>query len=286
VAGLSSTQEFALAHRERHIHGVLADDGREDAAVRTDDVALGQSGASDLAGDRGNDVGVAEVDLRRLQVRLIGHDGALRFPLRRDGFVQRLTRAYVLRIELLLPLPVLHRELVLGLAGLQLALGLLDRCLEQAFFDAVERLAFLDQVAFLEQDRLQVTLYSRSDLDAVDGVDPSDEVERLRDRPQLGLHDAHRNGCRPFRMRGRRERADQCRQDDCPHVTSSMRGTDNVQARLTTIGIRSRSHRHRAQDRNSLRRGHARRVRRDQAILAEKSRSGMTVAPCTIAKSA
>jgi hypothetical protein len=228
TAGLSCAQEFALAHRERHIHGIQADDRREDAAVRTDDVALGQGRSPDLAGDRRNDVGVAQIDLRRLQVRLICHDGPLRFPLRRDGFVQLLARAYVLRKELLLPLPVLHRELVLGLAGLQSALGLLDRCLKQAFFDAVERLPLVDQIAFLEKDRLQVALHPRPDVDAVDRVDPSDEVERLGDRPQLGLHDAHRNGRSPLRMRVRRIRADECRQDDSPHVTTSVTGTNNV----------------------------------------------------------
>ncbi len=200
-AGLSSLQEFALAHREGDIHRILADDRREDATVGADDITLGQSGAADLAGNRRDDVGVAKVDLRRLQVAFIGHDGALRHSFGRNGFVPCLFRGDVLCKQFVLPFPGLHRQLVLRFARLQRALGLVDRGIEQAFFDAIERRALLDHIALLEEDRLQVTLYSRPDLDAVDRLDPPDKVERLRDRPLFSADRADRDGSGRLRMR-------------------------------------------------------------------------------------
>ena len=71
-------QELALADREGHIHRVPADDHGQRAAVRADDVALGQLGAADLAGDRRGDLGVAEVDVGGLQVGIGDDDLALR----------------------------------------------------------------------------------------------------------------------------------------------------------------------------------------------------------------
>src|SRR5262249_19937392 len=72
-------------------------------------------------------------------------------------------------------------------AALERALRLLDRGLKQAGLDAVERRAFLDQVAFLEQDLFEITRHPRPHLDAIDRLDASDEVERLRDRLLLRL---------------------------------------------------------------------------------------------------
>ena len=206
---------------KRHIHRILADDGGQDAAVGADNVALRQAGTPDLAGDRRNDVGVAQIDLRRLQVGLIGRDGSLRLSLRGDSFVQRLAGANVLRKKILLPLSVFLRQLVLRLARFQCALRLLDGGLEQAFFDAVERCALLYQIALLEQDRLQVSLYSRPDLNSVDRLNPPDKVECLRNWLFFGDDGPHRDRGRGalLRMRGKRKQTNKRR---CPYSSAHV----------------------------------------------------------------
>src|SRR5260370_17136466 len=68
------TQKVPLAHRKGDIHGILADDDRQWAALRAHDITLGDVGTADLSGDRGNDIGVTEVNPGRLKVTLIVHD--------------------------------------------------------------------------------------------------------------------------------------------------------------------------------------------------------------------
>jgi hypothetical protein len=60
----------SIRDREDHIYWVLAHNRRQDAACRRDDIAYGDRSAADLAVDRCVDLGVAEVDLGRLQLRL------------------------------------------------------------------------------------------------------------------------------------------------------------------------------------------------------------------------
>ena len=97
------------------------------------------------------------------------------------------------------------------MAALQGAGGLLHGGLEQAFFDPVKRLAFLDEVALLEQHRLQVALYPRPDLDPVDRLDAPDEIGRLRNRLALGVNGADRDRSRfgTLGMSKRRHQQDQ-----------------------------------------------------------------------------
>ncbi len=95
-AALRSTQEFTLAHRENHIHRILADYCREDTALGADDIALRQRRAPDLAGNRRNNVSVAEIDLRCPQIGLIGQHLPLLRSLQRNGFVQFLFGGHAL----------------------------------------------------------------------------------------------------------------------------------------------------------------------------------------------
>ena len=85
----AQVERGALRHREQHVHRVLADDRRQRAAGRRDDIAFGDRGAADLAVDRRADLGVAEVDLGGLQLRLRAGDlrrkGALRGERGVDG---------------------------------------------------------------------------------------------------------------------------------------------------------------------------------------------------------
>ena len=70
VTSASILQELALADRKGDVDRVLADDGREHAAVGPDQVADAERGTADAAGDRRVDLGVAEIDLRPLERRL------------------------------------------------------------------------------------------------------------------------------------------------------------------------------------------------------------------------
>ena len=194
MATLLGAKEIALAHREGHIHRILTDNHRQSATVRTHDIALRYVCASDLTGNRRDDLSVTEIDLRREQVGFVGHDGPLCLTLGGDGFVEGLGRADIFFEELFLPFSVLHRQYVLCLAALQCALGLFDRGLEQSFLDAIERGILRDQVALREHDSLQISFHPGSDFHAIDRLDASDKVHRLGYQFTLGFDRADRNG--------------------------------------------------------------------------------------------
>jgi hypothetical protein len=84
-------------------------------------------------------------------------------------------------------------------------LRLLNGGLKQARLDAIERRAFLDEITLPEQHFFQITAHARLDLDAVDGLDPSDEVERFGNRLAFRGRCTDRNGgrCRLLRKGGR-----------------------------------------------------------------------------------
>ncbi len=207
-SGQLRLQQFALADRKRHIHRILADDGREHAAVRADDVAGRDIGFADLAVDRRRDIGIAEIDVRRVQIGLIGHDGALGLLVRGKRLIAGDDSAGILVEQILRALQLDRGEHLGRFGSLQIALGLLDVGLEQSLLDAVERIALLDLVAFLEKDLVQITLDPRSDLDAIGRFDAPDEIARLCNRPFLGIDSADRHGRLLLRLRGdcRRQR--------------------------------------------------------------------------------
>ena len=59
--------------------------------------------------------------------------------------------------------------------------------LKQALFDLVELVAFLDDVALLEQHLLQVALHAGANVDAAGGFDAADKITDVRDRLPLGI---------------------------------------------------------------------------------------------------
>ena len=89
VTGLLRSQKFALADRKRHIHRILADDDGERAAFGTDDIALGDVGLADLAGNRGADFGIAKIDFGGLEVGLVAQDLPLCLLVRGKRLISR-----------------------------------------------------------------------------------------------------------------------------------------------------------------------------------------------------
>src|SRR4051794_28738853 len=176
VRVLPRLHQRALAHWEQNVHRVLADDRRQRAALRGDDIALRDHCAADLAGDRRDDIGIAEIDLRRFQVGLVDQDlggggavGGQRLVARDDGAAAGLH-------QLLGPLELNCRQQFLRLARLQRALRLVDRGLELVRFDPVERLSLLYKVAFREQHLFEEAGDAGLNIDPLDRLNPTDEI--------------------------------------------------------------------------------------------------------------
>ena len=142
---LAGLQHVGLAHRKGHIHRVLADDERQRPGVGADHIAFGDVGAADLSGDGRVDVGVAEIDVRGVQIGLVGQDLALGLLVGGERLVARHHGAGLPRHQLLGALELNLGERLCRLAALQGALGLLDGGLEESRLDLVERRAFLDR---------------------------------------------------------------------------------------------------------------------------------------------
>jgi hypothetical protein len=70
--------------------GSLADHERQRPAAGADHSAFGDVGATDLPGDGRTDLGVAEVDVRRVQRGLVGQNLSLRLLIGREGLVSYL----------------------------------------------------------------------------------------------------------------------------------------------------------------------------------------------------
>ena len=195
----SHLQELALADRECHIHRIAADDHGQWAAVRTDHISLGEFGAADLAADRRDDLGVAEVDVGGLQVGIRDDHLALRALLVRHALVQQGPGGRV-GLHQFLRAPALRG----GIGELALRFNSAPwACCTAAWkrvrLDPVEDVALLDDCAFLEQHVLQETGHPGPDLHPLDGLHPPDEFGRLGDRPQLGRQRADRNRSRLLR---------------------------------------------------------------------------------------
>jgi hypothetical protein len=69
-------------------------------------------------------------------------------------------------------------------------LGLLNGCLEFAFLDVIEVIAFLDRVALLEENLFKVAFHSGLDLNSINGIDAPDIIPRLRDLLPLRVDSA------------------------------------------------------------------------------------------------
>src|SRR6202021_2106391 len=118
--------------------------------------------------------------------------GAIRLLIGSTRLIARDHRSGLLLHQILGALQLDLAERLRGPAALERALRLLDRSLEETGLDAIERRAGLDQIALLEQNGFEVAGDARPPLDAVDRLNPPDEVERFGDRLLRGLDDPDR----------------------------------------------------------------------------------------------
>ena len=204
--GLHQRRDRARGDREDDVHRVLADDRRENAGARRDIIADRHQGAADLAVDRRANVGVAEIDLRLVELRLgaqhLGLEGQL---VRLRGVDGRLLpgRGVEQRLG--------ARQGQVGVLQLRLVLSdhrllRLDIGLERALLEAVEQLALLDFRAFGEVALVKESRDAGDEVDPVGRLDAADILARRGDRLPDGRHDADRRRRRRRLLRDNAER--------------------------------------------------------------------------------
>jgi hypothetical protein len=90
------------------------------------------------------------------------------------------------------------------LASLERSFGRSNRCLEQSLLDAVERRAFLDQVAFLEKILFEISGDTRPDFHTLNGLDTADKYAGSFNGLALRRHRANGDyrGCGPLSLYG------------------------------------------------------------------------------------
>src|SRR5437868_7300534 len=189
---LPRPRELALTHRKEDIHRVLADDRRQRAALRADDVSLRDRRTTDFSGNRRGDFGVTQVYRRGVQICFIDQRLGVSSTIRRQCLIARRNGTSARLHQLIGSLILDCRQQLFCLARYQGSLRLVDSGLKQILFESIEGLPFLDNLALLEQYIFEISGNPRVNLHALDGLDPPDEVNCLRDGLSLG-------GDRPYR---------------------------------------------------------------------------------------
>ncbi len=193
-------EELPRAHREGDVDRILANQRGERAACGLDQIADAVVRAADPATDRGGDLGIAEVELGLLEGSLLVHQvcpglGELIVHLV-EALLRHRLALHQVGIALLLDLGEVEGRLRLGDAGLHLVdLGLVGRLL-----DHEEQLALLDLAAFLEIPLLEEAFHAGTEVDRVDRLDASGEVEAGGD---VLLRHGHDTDGRRGRLGGR-----------------------------------------------------------------------------------
>jgi hypothetical protein len=182
------------AHRDRkyHIHRVLAYDCGKRAGRGADDVALRDSGQPDLARDRSVDFGVAQVDLRLLELRLRAEHLRLQASFGCDGgVVGRLLTGWAGK-KRFGALQSLFRKLKLRLQLIDRGLLRLNVGFERRLLDTVEQFAFFDLGSFIEEALLQKSRHARDEIDTSHSLYSADKPAGFRQGLFFRPDDAHR----------------------------------------------------------------------------------------------
>jgi hypothetical protein len=109
--------------------------------------------------------------------------------------------------------------------------------LEQALLDRIERLSFLDEIAFLEQDLLKISRDPGPDFHPMNGFDATDKVQRSRHRLPLRRDDLDRNRRRLLR----RLRESESRKSDQQHQRAGGFAHSSFPFRPICVGTRPAS---------------------------------------------
>jgi hypothetical protein len=177
-------------------------DGRENAGVRSDQVAGRSCRPANPAADRRSDVGIGQLDLSVAKVGLGLHDRSFGLTLLGRALVELRDRRIAFTGQL-----GGSGQLLFGigegrLGGGELGLTLVDRRFERFLLDGEDHLALFDLVPVLEQARTEETLDAGSQIDFFEGLGTPDELELFGHRAQLGRLDQHRRRPRGLSVRG------------------------------------------------------------------------------------
>ncbi len=161
---------------------------------RVHDVARIDQARADATAHRRDDARVAELHLRKVDLRVVGLHGGLELPDQRLLGIELLLGRGLLRVEVGVALEVDARVAELREVARALRLGLLELCLEGARVELREELAFLHVLPFDEAHALELTVDARLHGHARQRCDGADS--RAEDRDILHLHphggDGHR----------------------------------------------------------------------------------------------
>ena len=111
----------------------MTDDDGERSALWGNNVAFGYVCLADLAGNRGGDAGITEIDPGRLKIGFIDENSTLRRLIGGERLVARNRGAGTFGQQLFRSLQLNLGEYLGGLALCQLTLGLLDGRLKESF---------------------------------------------------------------------------------------------------------------------------------------------------------
>lgn len=182
---LDVLEEHALVGVEVGVDLVGADQGGEQGLPGVDQVAGGDLGAADATVDRRGDPGEAQVQARRVQLRLGRGDRRLGFLGGGGAGVGEFRGDRVAGAQAFAALGFVDAPR-LGRAGLlQLGFEALDLGLERARVDLEQQVAFLHQCAFMEGHAVDVARHPRAQLHRLRGLQAAGEfvplVQRLFD---------------------------------------------------------------------------------------------------------
>jgi hypothetical protein len=164
----------------------------DSAGSGSDDVALRDGGLPDLARNGSADFGVAQVDLRLLELRLRAKN--LRFETSfgsKSGVVGRSLTRWAGK-KGFGPLQSLFRILKLRLQLIDCRLFRLNVGFEGRLLDTVEQIAFFDLGSFIEEALLKKSRDAREEIDASDSLYPADKLARFCQGLFFGPDDADR----------------------------------------------------------------------------------------------
>ena len=153
---------------------------------------LGDLGGADPAVDRRTDLGIAEIDLGDVELRLGTRDLRGQRTFVGDVLVYRLLLAGRRLYQVLRPRELLLGEGVLRFELSDIRLVVVDLSLERRLFELIKEIALLDLGALDEQPLFEKRRDPRDQRHPSDRLDAANELVGLRDLLPFGPHDADR----------------------------------------------------------------------------------------------
>ena len=189
VDRLANPQERGLVHVEISIDRIERDHRCEQCLVLVDQIAHREVIPADLAVDRGCNLGEFNVELKQFQVLHRRLDSCFRLLDRREILIELLLTDRVCDPLVDPEVPAVHHSSQLELRSIQVNLTLerRDLCLVGPGIDLEEDVALLHNGPLLERHAPQIPRDPRTDVDGLDRVDPSREIDEVGDFPLHGL---------------------------------------------------------------------------------------------------